>query len=60
MMETGMAEKSKERLWANWMAMQNVCDFPEMLDAQTEDHKYKILAQLLSFELEKLRKAPRH
>jgi hypothetical protein len=41
------------------MAKQAGDNFPEMLNAQTEDRKYQILAQLLSPELERLKIAPR-
>jgi phage tail tape-measure protein len=34
-------------------------NFQEMLNAQTEDGKYEILAQLLSRELKQFKKAPR-
>jgi hypothetical protein len=59
MMETSMAQNTKEQLWADWMATQDIGRFSEILNAQTEDSKYKILAQLLSNKLEKLKKAPR-
>jgi hypothetical protein len=55
-----MLEKTKEQIWADWVAKQSGGNFPEMLNAQTEDAKYQILAQLLSEELGKMRKVPRH
>jgi hypothetical protein len=53
-----MLEKTREQIWADWVAMQRGGNFQEMLNAQTEDQKYQILAKLLSKEPE--RKAPRH
>jgi len=55
-----MQEKTQEQVWADWVATQRGGNFPEMLDAQTEDAKYQILAQLLSEELGNMRKTPRH
>ena len=49
-----MMEKTKEQLWAGWVATQGTGYFQERLNAETEDGKYKILAQLLSCELEKI------
>jgi hypothetical protein len=57
--EESVPEKTKEQIWADWMAKQAGDNFPEMLNAQTEDRKYQILAQLLSLELEQLKIAPR-
>ena len=59
MMETSMTEKVKEKAWSDWVATRGVEHFQERLDAETEDGKYKILAQLLAGELEKLKKTPR-
>jgi hypothetical protein len=50
-----MMNKTKEQLWADWVATQTVDHFQETLNAATEDGKYKILAQLLSSELYKIR-----
>ena len=55
-----MPEKTKEQRWADWVATQDIGHFQESLNAATEDDKYKILAQLLSKRLEKLKKAPQH
>jgi hypothetical protein len=55
-----MTEKSKEQIWADRVATQDSGHFRERLNAETEDGKYKILAQLLSSELGKLKKAPRY
>ena len=41
-----MTEKTKQEIWADWVAMQSGGNFQEMLNAQTEDRKYQILAQL--------------
>jgi hypothetical protein len=54
-----MPEKSKVQIWADWVAKQTGDNFQEMLNAQTEDRKYQILAQLLSLQLERLKIAPR-
>jgi len=50
-----MTESSKERRWADWLAAQTMDRFQEKLNAATEDDQYKILAQLLSDELERLK-----
>jgi hypothetical protein len=60
MMETGMTEKTKEQAWSDWVATQGIDHFQQRLNAETEDGRYLILAQLLSSELEELKKAPRH
>jgi hypothetical protein len=49
--EEATPEKSKEQIWEDWVAKQGGGNFQEMLNAQTEDRKYQILAQLLSLEL---------
>jgi len=49
----------KEQRWADWVATQSIDHFQERLNAETEDGKYKILALLLSDELEKLKLSPR-
>ena len=45
-----MLGKTKEQIWADWVAKQSGGNFQEMLSAQTEDRKYQILTQLLSKE----------
>jgi hypothetical protein len=55
-----MMGKTKEQMWADWVASQDSGRFQERLNAATEDGKYRILAQLLSSELEKLKKAPQY
>lgn len=55
-----MLEKTREQIWACWAAKQSGGNFQEMLNAQTEDRKYQILAELLSKDLGKLKKAPPH
>jgi len=55
-----MMQKTKEQKWADWVATQDVGHFQERLNAETEDGKYEILAQLLSRRLEQLKKAPQH
>jgi hypothetical protein len=54
-----MTEKTKEQIWAEWVATQDIGHFQERLNAETEDGKHKILAQLLSSELYKIRLKPR-
>lgn len=54
-----MTEKTKEQIWAEWLARQRGGNFQEMLNAQTEDGKYQILAQLLSKEWGQLEKKER-
>jgi hypothetical protein len=54
-----MADGDPAELYAKWMAAENIGRFRELLDAETEDGKFKILAQLLSYELEQLKKASR-
>jgi len=53
-----MTQKTKEQTWADWISKQTDDHFQEMLNAQTEDAKYQIIAPLLSRRLEKLKKAP--
>ena len=55
-----MTKKTKDQLWADWVATQDVGHFQERLNAETEDGKYKILAHLLSRRLEQLKKQPPH
>jgi len=55
-----MSEKTKEQIWAEWVAKQRGGNFQEMLNAQTEDGKYQILAQLLSKELAQYKKPLQH
>jgi hypothetical protein len=45
---------SEAELHAKWVATQNIDRFQQLLDAETEDGKYRLLAQLLSHELEQL------
>ena len=52
-------DKTNNQIWADWVATQTVDHFQETLSAATEDGKYKILAQLLSSELERLKISPR-
>jgi len=55
-----MSEKTKEQIWAEWVAKQHGGNFQEMLNAQTEVGKYQILAQLLSKELAQNKKPTQH
>lgn len=42
-----------------WVASKDIGRFQKLLDTETEDGKYKLLAQLLSHDLEQMKKAPR-
>jgi hypothetical protein len=55
-----MLEKTREQIWADWVAKQSGGNFQEMLNAQTEDRKYQILTELLSKEPGQSEKAPQH
>ena len=55
-----MSTMTKEQLWADWVATQDVGHFQERLNEETEDGRYLILAQLLSRRLEKLKRGPLH
>jgi hypothetical protein len=48
-------DKALAELRAKWMAAQSIDYLQELLTAETEDGKFKILGQLLSYELEKLK-----
>jgi hypothetical protein len=54
-----MLEKTKEQIWTDWLGRQSDGNFQGMLNAQTEDAKYQILAKLLSEEIGQLKKRPR-
>jgi hypothetical protein len=45
-------------LHAKWVASQDIARFQSLLNAETDDGKYILLAQLLSHELEQLKKLP--
>jgi hypothetical protein len=47
-----MANGASVELHAKWVAAQDIGRFQELLNAETEDGKYKVLAQLLSYELD--------
>jgi len=53
-------EKTRQQIWADWVATQGGGNFQEMLRAQTEDRQYQILAQLLSKKLGELKKTTHH
>ena len=55
-----MLENLKEQQWADWVATQGDGHFQERLNVETEDGKFQILAQLLSKEMGRLKKAPPH
>jgi len=54
-----MPENTKEQIWSRWVAKQVGSNFQEMLNAQTEDRKYQILAELLSKEPGQSKKSAR-
>lgn len=43
-----MADEDSAEFYAKWVAAQNIGRFQELLNAETEDGKYKILAQVLN------------
>jgi hypothetical protein len=43
-----MADEDLAEFYAKWVAAQNIGRFQELLNAETEDGKYKILAQVLN------------
>jgi hypothetical protein len=54
-METGMKTSTQQQQQAERVATQTFDRFPDWLNKETEDGKYKILAQLLSDELEQIK-----
>jgi len=50
---------SEAELHAKWVVSQDIGRFQQLLNTETEDGKYKLLAQLLSHELEQMKKSPR-
>ena len=44
---------------AKWVASQDIGSFQQLLNTETEDGKYRLLAQLLSHELDQLKKVRR-
>ena len=54
-METSMKKPTHRERLDERMAAQTLDRSPEWLNTETEDGKYKILAQLLSTELEKIK-----
>jgi hypothetical protein len=50
-----MMSEGPSELHARWAVAQNMGRFQELLNEETEDGKYKILAQLLSHEMEQLK-----
>lgn len=51
-----MKDRDYTELRARWVAAQDIGRFQELLNAETDDGKYRILAQLLSYEMEQLQK----
>jgi hypothetical protein len=56
MMDKATSESERH---AKWVAAQDIGQFQRLLNAETEDGKHRILAQLLSHELEQLKSMPR-
>jgi hypothetical protein len=54
-----MQEKTQEQVWADWLSKQSAGNFQAMLNAQTEDNKYQIIAKQLSHEIAQIKKSPR-
>jgi hypothetical protein len=55
MLETTMAKMTQEELQADWTATKNIVRFQELLNGETDDGRYEILAQLLANEFKKLK-----
>jgi hypothetical protein len=49
-----MPDGDSAELHAKWATALDIGRFQELLNAETEDGKYKILAQLLSYEFEQI------
>lgn len=56
MMDKATSESERH---AKWVAAQDIGQFQRLLNAENEDGKHRILAQLLSHELEQLKSMPR-
>jgi len=50
-----MTNKTTDQVWADWVVTQDIGHFQELLNAETEDGQYKILAHLLAHEMEQLK-----
>jgi hypothetical protein len=53
-----MEKKTKEELWAEWVATQNIGRFQDLLKHETDEGRYRILEVLLADEFEKFKKSP--
>jgi len=53
-----MMEMTQQERHADWVITQNIARFQERLSAETDEGKYKILAQLLADEFRKFEKMP--
>ena len=51
-----MTKMTREELQADWTATKNIVRFQELLNGETDDGRYEILAQLLADEFEKFEK----
>ena len=50
-----MTKMTQDELQADWIATKNIVQFQELLNGETDDGRYEILAQLLANEFEKLK-----
>lgn len=53
-----MEKKNKQELWDEWIAVENIARFQELMKAETNEAKYNLLALLLAHEFEKLKNSP--
>ena len=53
-----MAEKTLAERQADWIAAANTVTIQEKLESETDEFRYRILATLLTNELEKFRAEP--
>ena len=51
-----MIKTALEELQADWTATKNIVRFQELLNGETDDGRYEILAQLLADGFEKFKK----
>jgi hypothetical protein len=56
MVESIMMKMPPQEPLRDWLDMQNMVRFLDMLNAESEDGKYKILTQLLANEFEPFKK----
>ena len=56
MLETTMTKMTQDELRAGWIATENIVRFQDLLNGETDDGRYRVLAQLLADEFEKFKK----